>query len=78
MRFVEITWLDHNEAEGSTWMTVAEAAAKPLSTCTSIGYLIAEHDDRYVLSSSLVRGEDTVARPLVIAKAAVLKVRNLR
>lgn len=78
MKLVEITWLDHNEAEGSVWMSRADAAAKPLSTCVSLGYLVAEHDDRYVLTSSHVEGEDTVARPFVVARCAVVKVRTLR
>lgn len=77
MRLVLVSWLDHCESDGEVWQTTKQAGKRKAATVHSVGWLVRETEDRLVLSSSTVEGEDLVARPLVLVKAAVTRVEDL-
>ena len=74
MILVVVEWDDHCEAEGTPWMTRDEAADCQLAHCRSVGWLVHEDSERVVLTTSQVDGDDTVARPFVIVRAAVRRI----
>jgi hypothetical protein len=77
VKLVRVEWLDHCEAEGNVWMSVADAADAELARCESVGWLVHLDARRLVLTTSRVTDEDTVARPFVLAVSAVVKVTEL-
>lgn len=77
MRLVLVEWVDHCEAEGNVWMTAEEAADCQTARNRSVGWLVHLDATRLILTGSHVVGEDTVARPLVLAVPCVVRVIDL-
>ena len=76
---VEVTWLDPHASGG--WRAPDDELdrAVPL-TCTSVGYLLRQDEERLVLvqSSADDQGDELVADSLAIPAAVIRKVRRLR
>jgi hypothetical protein len=71
---VLVEWDDHCESDGNVWTTTEDAAAADVARCRSVGWLLHHDAERVVLTTSMVDGEDTVARPFVIVAAAVRRI----
>lgn len=77
LRLVQVEWLDHCEAEGPVWTTVAKASRKRPARMLSVGWLVGDDNEAVRLSHSVSEDDDTVSRPLVLARGCVLSVTDL-
>ena len=70
---VELEWVDSATLAG--WRAVS--TEHPVVSCFTAGYLVSEHDDRYVVAAA-IDGEGECASVMVIPKVAVTKFTVLR
>lgn len=67
-----IVWLDHAEVGEGVWHDIDQARkAKPARFAT-LGWVIAEDDQRIVVISTMEQDGGTVSKPFVIIKSTVL------
>lgn len=77
-----VRWLDSSGR--GRWTMLSELSKETLCYCDSVGYVLAEYDDRVVLIMSLdLRADDLEAAPMgdnvtVIPKVAILDSITLR
>lgn len=68
-------WLDHWETDEGAWHsleeTVLQAIAHP-QVVTSVGYIVCENDDVYVLSAAIDAEGKYCGRPFILLKSNVV------
>ena len=74
---VEIEWVDH-AGDSNDWHSIEEAKEWMLSPYKHLGYLLKEHQDRYVIAFGVANEErDQCVGLMIIAKAQTVKVTYL-
>lgn len=78
---VEISWVDsEHDADWSTLSELVESQEHTLE-CRTVGFLVLEKDDRYVLATSIGMAkadiEEQVSAYITIPKQAVLWIKGL-
>ena len=74
-KIVEVEWLDH-AGDSNTDKPIHEIIDWELMTYTTVGYLIAEYDDRVIVGFSISENE-AVSGVMVIARKMITKIREI-
>lgn len=79
-KIVEILWEDSEQA--AAWEKLEDVLNDQGSlACKSVGYLIADKDDRVILASSMSSDdeyEESVSHYITIPKSSILQMKDLR
>ena len=74
-KIVEVEWLDH-AGDSNTDKPIHEIIGWELMSYTTVGYLIAEYDDRVIVGFSISENE-AVSGVMVIARKMITKIREI-
>ena len=75
---VEVEWVDHSE-DSNQWGPIEEAKEWTLSPYKSVGYLIAEHEDRITLMSCVSsEGHDQGCGVMCLSRAMIKNITILK
>lgn len=77
---VEVTWLDSEQ--NASWEKLSDVLEdQGTLDCKSVGYLIADKEDRIILASSMSSDEEYeehISHYITIPRAAVVSIKELR
>lgn len=77
---IEVIWLDSEQS--ADWAKLEDVLADQGSLeCKSVGYLVADKEDRVILASSVTADttyEEHVSHYMVIPKASIQSIKELR
>ena len=75
MKIVEVTWVDSRMSEKS-WHCEDEAKCWEVSNCRSVGFLLADDEEKIVLA--MCWGDANVNGVLAIPKVCIKNVKELK
>ena len=71
-----VRWVD--TAGRSGWESWTDGTQEGVEEATSVGYLVAEHEDRVVLAQSITDNQERMADTLAIPRLAIRSMEPMR
>lgn len=76
MKLIKITWLDHTTYDDCAWRSIEESKELRPITMTTVGYLLEDHKDYYIVAST-ISNVDTCTNEFLILKGTIKKFKEI-